>query len=93
MRYGGFGDEGLSFFWGRKCNQGVNICQFDTENGIKLTTIPHSSEDLEVDVAKLYRFWFTFAMTYYDRIFEEAIGNYGLITSSQDEVLSVFTAY
>lgn len=36
-RHEGFGDEGLLFFWGVKCNQGVNICQFDTENGIKLT--------------------------------------------------------
>jgi hypothetical protein len=42
-----------------------------------------------IDMAKLYRFWYTFAMTYYDRIFEEAIGNYGLITSSQAKAIGI----
>ena len=40
-------------------------------------------------MAKLYRFWYTFGMTYYDRIFEEAIGNYGLITSAQAKAIGI----
>ena len=40
-------------------------------------------------MAKVYRFWYTSGMTYYNRIFEEAIGNYGLITSSQAKAIGI----
>ena len=32
------------------------------------------------DLPKVYLFWYTFAVSYYEQIYDEAIGNNGLIT-------------
>lgn len=37
----------------------------------------------------VYHFWYTFGVTYYSQIFEEAIGNYGIVTSSMARGIGV----
>ena len=37
----------------------------------------------------IYRKWYTIGVTYYDQIFDEAIGNYGLISSSKAKEIGI----
>lgn len=37
----------------------------------------------------VYHFWYTFGVTYYNQIFDEAIGNYGIVTSSRAREIGI----
>lgn len=41
------------------------------------------------DLPKVYRFWYTFAVSYYGQIYDEAIGNNGLITTRRARELGI----
>ncbi|MCL2606485.1 MAG: type IV toxin-antitoxin system AbiEi family antitoxin domain-containing protein [Coriobacteriia bacterium] len=40
-------------------------------------------------MSKVYHFWYTFDMAYYDDIYEHAADNYGLITSAQAKDMGI----
>jgi len=44
---------------------------------------------LIISLAKVYRYWYTFVMSYYETIYEYAADNYGLITSAKARALDV----
>ena len=49
----------------------------------------HFLAKLIISLAKVYRYWYTFVMSYYETIYEYAADNYGLITSGKARDLGV----
>ena len=42
-----------------------------------------------ISLAKVYHYWYTFAMSYYETIYEYAADNFGLITSAKASALDI----
>jgi len=51
--------------------------------------LKNASLSFSLIIAKVYHFWYTFAMKYYDTIYEYAANNYGLITSVIAKTLGI----
>ena len=54
-----------------------------------VTCLQTCCRDAKQAVAKVYRFRYTFDMSYYDGIYEYAADNYGLITSAEAKAIGV----